>query len=41
MALTPVEIRHVSLRRGFLGYRRSATDRLLAELVNALIGALL
>jgi cell division initiation protein len=33
MALTPVEIRHVSLGRGMLGYRRSATDRLLEEIV--------
>jgi cell division initiation protein len=35
MALTPVEIRHVSLRRGFLGYRRSATDRLLDEIADS------
>jgi cell division initiation protein len=33
MALTPVEIRHVRLGRGVLGYRRSATDRLLEEIV--------
>ena len=32
MALTPVEIKHVSLSRGLLGYRRSATDRLLDEI---------
>ena len=31
MALTPVEIRHVSLGRGLLGYRRAPTDRLLEE----------
>jgi cell division initiation protein len=32
MALTPVEIRHVKLGRGIVGYRRSATDRLLDEI---------
>jgi cell division initiation protein len=35
MALTPVEIRHVSLGRGVLGYRRSATDRLLEEIADS------
>jgi cell division initiation protein len=35
MALTPVEIRHVGLARGFLGYRRAATDRLLDEIVES------
>ena len=35
MALTPVEIRHVRLGRGFLGYRRAATDRLLEEIVDS------
>jgi cell division initiation protein len=35
MALTPVEIRHVSLGRGFLGYRRSAADRLLEEIADS------
>ena len=33
MALTPVEIRHVKLERGLLGYSRGATDRLLEEIV--------
>src|SRR5262245_12779639 len=33
MALTPVEIRHVKLERGLRGYSRSATDRLLEEIV--------
>ncbi len=33
MALTPVEIRHIRLSRGALGYRRRATDELLAEIV--------
>ncbi|MDQ3823296.1 MAG: DivIVA domain-containing protein [Actinomycetota bacterium] len=35
MALTPVEIRHVALGRGVLGYRRGATDRLLEEIVES------
>ena len=33
MALTPVEIRHVKLGRGVLGYRRGGVDRLLEEVV--------
>ncbi len=33
MALTPVEIRHVKLAKGFWGYRQSTTDRLLEEIV--------
>jgi cell division initiation protein len=32
MALTPVEIRHVSPAKGFFGYKRGQTDRLLAEI---------
>jgi cell division initiation protein len=32
MSYTPVEIRHVKLRRGFLGYRRKAVDHLLDEI---------
>lgn len=32
MSYTPVEIRHVKLRRGFLGYRRKAVDRLLEDI---------
>jgi cell division initiation protein len=32
MALTPVEIRHLSPPRGFRGYRAEATDRLFAEI---------
>src|SRR5918999_4961675 len=35
MALTPVEIRYVTLGRGLLGYRRSATDSLLDEIVDS------
>lgn len=35
MALTPVEIRHVSLGRGLLGYRRTSTDRLLDEIAES------
>lgn len=36
MALTPVEIRHVELRRAWLrGYRRSGVDRLLGEIADS------
>jgi len=35
MALTPVEIRHVKLGRGILGYSRGATDRLLDEITTS------
>ncbi len=31
MSYTPVEIRHVKLRRGLLGYRRGSVDRLLED----------
>ena len=33
MALTPVEIRHIKLGRGLLGYGRAPTDRLLEDIV--------
>ena len=32
MTLTPVEIRHIKLGRGVLGYRRRQTDELLDEI---------
>ena len=32
MSYTPVEIRHVKLRRGLLGYRRKPVDQLLEEI---------
>jgi len=35
MALTPVEIRHVKLRRRPLGYDRRPTDDLLSEIVTS------
>jgi cell division initiation protein len=35
MALSPVEIRHVKLGRGFYGYRRGAADQLLEEIVES------
>lgn len=35
MIITPVEIRHVKLKRGFMGYRRKATDELLAQIVES------
>ena len=35
MALTPVEIRHVRLGRGFRGYKRATVDRLLADVAES------
>jgi cell division initiation protein len=35
MALTPVEIRHMTPGRALLGYSRGATDRLLAEVADS------
>jgi cell division initiation protein len=35
MALTPVEIRHVKLGKALRGYKVSAVDRLLAEIVES------
>jgi cell division initiation protein len=35
MALTPVEIRHVSLARGLRGYRRAAVETLLTEITDS------
>jgi cell division initiation protein len=35
MALTPVEIRHVQLGRGFRGYKRATVDSLLADVVTS------
>ena len=35
MALTPVEIRHIRLGRGLLGYRRAPTDRVLEDIVSS------
>jgi len=35
MAYTPVEIRHVRLGRGLLGYRRNAVDKLLSEVTTS------
>jgi cell division initiation protein len=35
MALTPVEIRHMTPGRGLFGYRKGQTDRLLAEIVES------
>jgi cell division septum initiation protein DivIVA len=32
VALTPVEIRHIRLGRGFRGYKREPADELLAEI---------
>jgi cell division initiation protein len=35
MSYSPVEIRHVRLRRGLLGYKREAADRLLEEVAES------
>src|ERR671911_936417 len=35
MALTPVEIRHIRLKRGFRGYTRSGVDTLLTEIAES------
>lgn len=35
MAFTPVEIRHVQLGKGILGYRRSTVDCVLAEIAES------
>jgi cell division initiation protein len=35
MSYTPVEIRHVKLRRGLLGYRRGQVDSLLDEVTQS------
>jgi cell division septum initiation protein DivIVA len=35
MGLTPVEIRHVPIGRGFWGYRRSAVELLLDEIADS------
>jgi len=32
MAITPVEIRHIELRKGLRGYRRAPVERLLADI---------
>jgi cell division initiation protein len=35
MALTPVEIRHLKLGRGVLGYKRDGVDRILVEVADS------
>ena len=35
MALAPVEIRHIKLRRSFRGYNRDAVDELLEDIVES------
>ena len=35
MAYSPVDVRHVHLERGVLGYRRAAVDRVLAEVADS------
>ena len=38
MAFTPVEVRHVRLGRGLVGYRRKSVDRLLTEVTESFEG---
>jgi cell division initiation protein len=35
MALTPVEIRHIKLGKGVLGYKRDGVERLLVEIADS------
>jgi cell division initiation protein len=35
MTITPVELHHIRLRRGLLGYRRGAVDRLIEEIADS------
>jgi cell division initiation protein len=35
MAYTPVELRHISLKKGFRGYRKDAVDQLLGEVAES------
>ena len=35
MSYTPVEIRHVRLKRGLFGYRRAQVDRLLEDVIES------
>jgi len=35
MTITPVELHHIRLRRGLVGYRRTAVDRLIEEIADS------
>ena len=35
MTITPVELHHINLGRGFRGYRRDAVDRLIEEIAHS------
>ena len=35
MSLTPVEVRHLELRRRFFGYRRSSVDAAIDEIASS------
>ena len=35
MSLTPVEVRHLDLRRGLFGYRRSSVERAIEEVADS------
>src|SRR3954453_2155731 len=35
MAYTPVELRHVSLKKGFRGYRKESVDQLISDIADS------
>ena len=35
MSLTPVEVRHLEMRRGFFGYRRSSVEKAIEEVADS------
>jgi cell division initiation protein len=35
MTITPVELHHINLKRGLLGYRRGTVDELIAEIADS------
>src|SRR5689334_16780484 len=35
MAYTPVELRHISLRKGLFGYRKDAVDKLITDIAES------
>ena len=36
MALTPVEVRHIQLKRGLFGYRKAAVHRMMDDIADSL-----
>ena len=35
MALTPVEVRHIQLKRGLFGYRKAAVHRMMDDIADS------